>query len=77
MRDIKGQELAVGDEIAVAFTSGRSACLRIGRIQDFVRTHDYYGEESELKILVEWSVGWHLPDKPTVIECRDMKIVRL
>lgn len=55
--DIMGRELEVGDRIAVAMTSGRSAEMAVGKIVSFRPVLDYYKEPTEkITIEVEWEV---------------------
>lgn len=75
MKDILGNSLAIGDEVAVAFPSGNSACLRVGKIIQFVEKETtiwnyhlqaYFPGPPSFSVEVEWDKaksGGFLPSK--------------
>ena len=70
MRDCAGQEIRVGDTIAVAFRASTVAYQRVGTVQMLL--------DDERQLLVEWHAGWSLPQsKATKIDYNAKKIARL
>lgn len=62
MQDMRGTDLAVGDTIVYAYTSGSSAYLRVGKIIEFKERkqwNDKYLEKA--KIQWEESSGYGTP----------------
>lgn len=54
MKDMRGNDLVVGDTIVYAFVSGNMPYLRIGVIQEFINKKRPYGEDWVEKAKVEW-----------------------
>lgn len=54
MKDMKDQELQVGDTIAYPFVSGSSGYIRIGTIVEFIMTKAPYGDGWVEKMRMEW-----------------------
>lgn len=90
--DLVGNEVNVGDEIAMAFTEGRSsATLRVGVITDYtVKETEHYNYQlgttvqgdDIVKIMVQWDkdksgATWSLPDKPTLVTYDCDRIIKL
>lgn len=70
MLDVKGDEIRVGDTIAVAFRSSTIASLRVGTVQMIL--------DDERELLVEWQAGRFLPGaKATKISYDSKRIARL
>ena len=83
--DLDDRKVHVGDRIAYAVTTGRSANVRIGTVVEIVAAHEKpesYGYTREvptkLKVKVEKSSFAELwSDKPTLIEAGFKRFVRL
>lgn len=75
VKDILGHDLNIGDEVAVAFPSGSSAALRVGKIIGITeKPTEIYNHHLKAKfpgppkteIEIEWDKeksGGYLPDK--------------
>lgn len=92
LHDLVGNEVKVGDEIAMAFTEGRSsATLRVGIITEYtVKETEHYNYhlgttvpgDDIVKIMVEWNkdksgATWSLPEKPTLVRYDSDRIIKL
>lgn len=66
--DILGNEMEVGDIVAVAATSGQSGELRLGRVTELI--------EKSYKVRTEWTVGFsgYGNRKETLIQGHDERI---
>lgn len=54
--DLRDQLVAIGDTIASAFSRGRSASVRVGRVVALYRRDTGYGDP-DLMLEVEWLAG--------------------
>ena len=70
MLDVKGDQINVGDVVAVAFRWVDIPTLRVGTVQMIL--------DDERRLLVEWHAGKSLPDsKTTKIDYTAHKIAKL
>lgn len=83
LTDLLGQSVEVGDRIAVAFRSGNSSELRIGKVISIEDKPESDSMHARMVMTVEWTHGsegkaW-LPKGPTKITepQRDGRIVKL
>lgn len=74
MKDLKGQDLAVGDTIVYAFAMGTTPYLRIGIIKEFVTKKGTYGNKWTEKMRVEWQDTERVWDKNTGTHSTQPKI---
>lgn len=76
MKDILGNEIEVGDMVAVAMSLGRSVELRLGDVTELVP--DKYGTGNG-SIRVRWTKGGYsgMVGKSTLVEARKNKILTI
>ena len=67
MQDMRGTDLAVGDTIAYAYTSGSSAYIRVGTIVEFKERKQWNDTWLE-KAKVQWTEGGYGTPKFSEIE---------
>jgi hypothetical protein len=90
VQDILGNVLAIGDEVAVAFPSGNSATLRVGKIIGLTEKETqrwnyslqaYFPGPPSVSVEVEWDKaksGGFLPSKKaTKIESTSGRFIKL
>ena len=90
IQDILGNTLAIGDEVAVAFPSGSSAALRVGKVIGlFEKENEIYNYHLKayfpgppiFQIEIEWDKdksGGYLPDKKsTKLDRTSGRIIKL
>ena len=69
MKDVLGNEIEVGDMVAVGMTVGRSAELRCGDVIELV--------PDKQRIRVKWTTGYNMVGKATLVEVRANKILAI
>jgi hypothetical protein len=89
--DILGNQLDVGDEVAVAFPNGRSSAeLRVGEIISFTeKERDIWNPSLRawfpgppiIQIEIKWdkdrSAGYSVPEKPTKLKDHQGRMVKI
>jgi hypothetical protein len=88
-KDILGNDLAVGDELAVAFPSGNTAELRVGTILSITEKpteiwnpnlRAYFPGNSTYSMEIKWDKAksaYGVPDKPTKMNRTHGRILKL
>ena len=75
MNDILGNEIEVGDMVAVAMSLGRSVELRLGDVIELVPDKHGTGDGS---IRVKWTKGgYKMSGRTTLIEARKNRILTI
>lgn len=82
--DLRGDYVKVGDTIAYGAVDGRSGMIRVGKVIEIVEEHakaESYGYTrkvpTKLRVQVEFSSGYGLPGKPTLIEAGFKRFVKV
>jgi hypothetical protein len=86
--DLRGDYVKAGDTIAYGAVDGRSGMIRIGNVIEIVWEHQTFQRwdnekkypdtaPTKLRVQVEYSSGYSLPGKPTLIEAGFKRFVKL